>query len=71
MAPAFAAELRVTGFIDNVFPLGIQHLGVDQDTTRNDQDFFGRTRFRGFFNFIASDDLRGVFAGGRPNRSRP
>ena len=28
----------------------------------SDQIFFGRTRMRSFFNFIASDDLRGVFA---------
>jgi hypothetical protein len=63
-APAFAAELRVTGFIDNVFPRwDVNTSGVDLDTTRNsDTAFFGRTRFRGFFNFIASDDLRGVFA---------
>jgi hypothetical protein len=64
IAPAFAAELRVTGFIDNSFPHWDSNLSsVDQDTTRNhDQIFAGRTRMRNFFNFIASDDLRGVFA---------
>jgi hypothetical protein len=63
-APAFAAELRVTGLFDNVFPRWeSNNSGDDLDTTRNhDQAFFGRERFRGFFNFIASDDLRGVFA---------
>ena len=45
--------------------LGAQHLesGSDNDATRNhDQAMYGRTRERMFFNFIASDDLRGVFA---------
>ena len=57
----------MTGFFDNAFPhfesnLSGQTYG-DSDTTRaSDQGTFGRTRFRGFFNFIASDDLRGVFA---------
>ena len=61
--PAFAAELRVTGFFDNVFPrYEHNYSGVDQDTTRNDDGFWGRARSRFFFNFIASDDLRGVFA---------
>ncbi|MGH8066926.1 MAG: hypothetical protein ACRERE_17150 [Candidatus Entotheonellia bacterium] len=63
IAPAFAAELRVTGFIDNSFPHWDSNLSsIDNDTTRNkDQIFAGRTRNRTFFNFIASDDLRGVF----------
>src|SRR5688572_26300474 len=63
-APAFGAELRVTGFFDNVFPRWDSNTsGVDLDTTRNDDQIFsGRTRSRFFFNFIASDDLRGVFA---------
>jgi hypothetical protein len=63
-APAFAAELRTTGFIDNVFPRwDSNNSNADLDATRNDdQAFFGRTRGRVFFNFIASDDLRGVFA---------
>jgi hypothetical protein len=62
-APAYAAELRVTGFFDNVFPRWDSNLsGVDQDPTRKEELFVGRTRWRGFFNFIASDDLRGVFA---------
>jgi hypothetical protein len=63
-APASAAELRVTGFFDNVFPRWDSNTsGVDLDTARNDDQIFsGHTRWRGFFNFIASDDLRGVFA---------
>jgi hypothetical protein len=62
-APTFAAELRVTGFFDNIFPhFDSNQSSVDQDMTRNDdQIFFGRSRSRFFFNFIASDDLRGVF----------
>jgi hypothetical protein len=62
MAPAFAAELRVTGFFDNVFPHWDSNTSsVDNDQTRNsDQIFYGRNRSRFFFNFIASDDLRGV-----------
>jgi hypothetical protein len=66
-APAFAAELRVTGFIDNTFPHYESNLSApgpqgDADTTRaSDQATWGRTRGRTFFNFIASDDLRGVF----------
>lgn len=64
-APAFAAELRTTGFIDNVFPHWEQNISAnpsDNDTTRNhDTAMWGRTRGRMFFNFIASDDLRGVF----------
>jgi len=63
-APALAAELRVTGFVDNVFPRwDSNNSNADLDPTRNhDQIFFGRSRLRSFFNFIASDDLRGVFA---------
>src|SRR5918992_188625 len=62
-APTYAAELRVTGFFDNVFPRWDSNLsGVDQDPTRKEELFVGRTRSRMFFNFIASDDLRGVFA---------
>lgn len=64
--PVFAAELRVTGFFDNILPhweKNISGQNGDNDTTRaNDEAFFGRERFRGFFNFIATDDLRGVFA---------
>src|SRR2546430_9901683 len=64
-APAFAAELRTTGFIDNVFPhweRNISNPGSDNDATRNhDSATYGRTRGRMFFNFIANDDLRGVF----------
>jgi len=63
-APAFAAELRVTGFFDNVLPhweKNISGQNGDNDATRaNDMATFGRERFRGFFNFIATDDLRGV-----------
>ena len=65
-APVFAAELRVTGFFDNVLPhweKNISGQNGDNDTTRaHDMATFGRERFRGFFNFIATDDLRGVFA---------
>jgi hypothetical protein len=65
-APAFAAELRVTGFFDNIFPHWEQNISgpnSDNDTTRNrDTGTWGRERSRIFFNFIASDDLRGVFA---------
>jgi hypothetical protein len=62
IAPAFAAELRVTGFVDNVFPHWDSNTSsVDHDATRNDdQIFYGRNRSRFFFNFIASDNLRGV-----------
>jgi hypothetical protein len=61
-APAMAAELWVAGFIDNAFPHWDSNTSaLDQDTTRNhDQIFLGRLRNRTFFNFIASDDLRGV-----------
>jgi len=63
-APAFAAELRTTGFIDNVFPhyeRNISDPGADNDVTRNsDSAMYGRTRGILFFNFLASDDLRGV-----------
>jgi hypothetical protein len=64
-SPVWAAELRTTGFIDNVFPhyeRNISNPGSDNDATRNhDTATYGRTRGRMFFNFIASDDLRGVF----------
>ena len=62
--PASAAELRVTGLIDNIFPrVEANNSSGDQDMTRNqDTATFGRNRLRAFFNFIASDDLRGVFA---------
>jgi hypothetical protein len=66
-APAFAAELRTTGFIDNTFPhwesniSGPRAIGDDDTTRASDQATWGRTRGRVFFNFIASDDLRGVF----------
>ena len=62
--PALAAELRTRGFFENVFP-HIDHNTSDQDldmTRNDDQIFFGRERVRLFFDFIASDDLRGVFA---------
>jgi hypothetical protein len=62
--PASAAELRTTGFFDNVFPHYDRNLNqADLDTTNNQDTLFaGRTRSRLFFNFIASDDLRGIFA---------
>jgi hypothetical protein len=61
--PASAAELRVTGFFDNIFPHVDHNLSnADLDTTNNhDNNFYGRERSRLFFNFIASDDLRGIF----------
>jgi hypothetical protein len=61
--PALAAELLVRGFLDNVFPHFDHNTSdLDLDMTRNkDQIFFGRERFRMFMDFIASDDLRGVF----------
>jgi hypothetical protein len=62
---ASAAELRTTGFVDNIFPHFERNISAnpsDNDTTRNhDTALWGRTRGRMFFNFIASDDLRGVF----------
>src|SRR5262245_61318395 len=65
-APLYAAEFRATGFFDNVFPHfdhNVSGQNGDNDTTRtHDNETLGRTRFRGFFNFIASDDLRGVLA---------
>jgi hypothetical protein len=62
--PTYAAELRVTGFFDNILPHVDRNLSMqDQDLTNNhDTNFNGRERSRFFFNFIASDDLRGVFA---------
>jgi hypothetical protein len=62
--PTLAAELIVRGLFENVFPHVDQNTSdMDLDMTRNgDQVFFGRERARFFFNFIASDDLRGVFA---------
>jgi hypothetical protein len=76
---AVAAELRVTGFIDNVFPHWDSNLsGIDNDPTRKEEFFVGRTRMRNFFNYIASDNLRGVFAieidqfyGAPSNQARP
>jgi hypothetical protein len=64
VTPASAAELRVTGFFDNIFPrVESNNSSGDLDMTHNgDQATFGRERSRLFFNFIASDDLRGVFA---------
>jgi hypothetical protein len=60
---AGAAELRMTGFIDNVFPHFRSNISqADGDFTRNeDQTTMGRTRGRMYFNAIASDNLRGVF----------
>ncbi len=62
-APAWAAELRLTGYIDNVFPNFRSNISQDDlDFTRNqDQSTFGRTRGRMYFNIIGSDNLRGVF----------
>src|SRR6266511_4972404 len=62
--PASAAELRATGFFDNIFPHFDRNLNqADLDTTNNHDSLFGgRERSRLFFNLLASDDLRGVFA---------
>jgi hypothetical protein len=62
--PVDAAEFRVTGFFDNIVPQFNGNISNgDRDLTRNDdQATFARERARFFFNFIASDDLRGVFA---------
>src|SRR6266516_7476697 len=62
--PTYAAELRVTGFFDNLFPTAhVNSSTADGNLTNNkDSEFYGRERGRFFFNFIASDDLRGVFA---------
>jgi hypothetical protein len=62
--PLSAAELRVRGFFENIFP-HIDHNTSDQDfdmTRNDDQVFFGRERARLFFDLVANDDLRGVFA---------
>ena len=61
-APAWAAELRLTGYIDNVFPNFRSNTSqADLDFTRNqDQSTFGRTRGRLYFNIIGSENLRGV-----------
>jgi hypothetical protein len=57
--------LRTSGFIDNVFPhweRNISNPSSDNDVTRDhDSATYGRTRGRLFFNFIANDNLRGVF----------
>jgi hypothetical protein len=62
--PTYTAELRVTGFFDNLFPTAhVNSSTADGNLTNNkDSEFYGRERGRFFFNFIASDDLRGVFA---------
>jgi hypothetical protein len=62
--PTLAAELRTRGFFENVFP-HIDHNASDADldmTRTTDQIFFGRERTRVYFDFIANDDLRGIFA---------
>ena len=62
--PVLAAELRVTGFMENVIPHYDRNTSdQDLDMTRStDHIFYGRERAWLFFNFLASDDLRGVFA---------
>ncbi len=61
--PASAADLKVTGFIDNVVQTE-QNISVPESNLGDNRDHatFGSTRARFFFNFIASDDLRGVWA---------
>jgi hypothetical protein len=62
--PALAAELRVRGFFENILPhVDSNTSDQDFDMTRNsDQIAFGRERTRLFFDFVASEDLRGVLA---------
>jgi hypothetical protein len=62
-APAWAAELRLTGFLENTLPTFHSNISQgDKDVTNlQDQSTFGRTRGRMYFNVIANDDLRGVF----------
>jgi hypothetical protein len=62
--PALAADLRVRGFFENVLPhFDSNTSDQDLDVTRNmDQIFFARERTRLYFDFVASDDLRGVLA---------
>src|SRR5918994_3631541 len=61
--PVDGAEFRVTGFFDQAIPhFGSNLSAEDEDATQKDEIFFGRMRTRFFFNFIASDDLRGIFA---------
>ena len=60
--PAAAGELKVTGFIDNAISTEQNISNVDNDVTNNkDKATQGSTRSQLFFNFIASDDLRGIF----------
>jgi hypothetical protein len=76
--PAWAAELRTTGYLDSVFPHFQSNVSAsDRDTTNlSDQHTIGRTRGRLYFNIIGSDDLRAVFGfeldaiwGNCPNRT--
>ncbi|MBI3327388.1 MAG: hypothetical protein HYZ81_11900, partial [Nitrospinae bacterium] len=63
--PAAAAELRVTGFFDTAISTeqNISGNPADFDVTNNkDKATWASTLSRLFFNFIASDDLRGIFA---------
>jgi len=62
-APAWAAELRLNGYVDSIFPNFRSNVSQgDGDFSSNaDQSLFGRTRGRMYFNVIANDDLRGVF----------
>jgi hypothetical protein len=61
--PIEAAELRVTGFFHTIYRFESNTSSEDDDMTRNsDQASFGRHRSRFFFDFVASDDLRGIFA---------
>src|SRR5262245_25186254 len=65
--PAWAAELRMTGFVDTAFPhfqMNVSPPRTDGDSdvsVMTDKHLIGRTRGRMYFNAIASDDLRGVF----------
>jgi len=62
--PAAAGELRVTGFIDNAISTDQNISGDSRDfdvTDNKDNGTFASTRSQLFFNFIASDNLRGIF----------
>ena len=62
--PAAAAELRVTGFLDNIIPRleSNNSSGHLRHGAKRRSGDVRASRARLFFNFLASDDVRGVFA---------
>ncbi|MBI3326615.1 MAG: hypothetical protein HYZ81_07930, partial [Nitrospinae bacterium] len=59
--PAAAGELRVTGFIDTAITTDQNMSNQDSDVTKNkDTATIASTRSQIFFNFFASDNLRGI-----------